>query len=503
VLYFCSATLSLFGTYLYSLYETGNSAKDGSLVLAACYIGATIAIIGSCAFIFLKSARLSQDQVRHAHFLLTILAFAELSLYIPLGNVAGWFVAIRFCISGSILLVAVFLMSPQRFTWITYAVSASAIAASYGLLIAVPSVGLPRVFDLAKPPSFMNWLSDHAGENVRTFGIFPDYSVAGKLQDIGTVGPLAPPEFRKFVRLVSSDRVYDEYLHTSHFMLAGPWRFDLDSYQRNQPIFDWIGLKYLVLDRSRFSADQIAFLSSIESLEVSYSDNRVIILGSKNARRKAEFWNNFAVVEDQSEILSALKADPSLILKTLMLEKSGAGGIAYTGAAKAELHALPLGHEASVTEYSMNRVTVALPANIGPGVLVIKDIYLVGWSAWVDGRPAKLIRANGLFRGVEISDPSARKVVFAYRPTTFVTGLLLSLLALLTTFYFLLGKAVPLPDVFSSDLADTRLRRKLEFSVVTVLAFAIIIAMVESYFRISGVVTAVGEGLSNLFPPTF
>ena len=43
------------------------------------------------------------------------------------------------------------------------------------------------------------------------------------------------------------------------------------------------------------------------------------------------------------------------------------------------------------------------------------DIYYPGWVAEVDGRPARVLRANVLFRGVEVSE-GRHVVVFRFEP---------------------------------------------------------------------------------------
>ena len=50
----------------------------------------------------------------------------------------------------------------------------------------------------------MRWLREQAGEEYRAFGIYPDYSSLGEIQDVEVVGPLATSEWVAFVDLVSN-----------------------------------------------------------------------------------------------------------------------------------------------------------------------------------------------------------------------------------------------------------------------------------------------------------
>jgi hypothetical protein len=57
----------------------------------------------------------------------------------------------------------------------------------------------------------------------------------------------------------------------------------------------------------------------------------------------------------------------------------------------------------------------------GHGVLVLLDAFTPGWLAEVDGRPAEVLRANGLFRGVRLG-PGRHRVTFSYRPWAVKAG---------------------------------------------------------------------------------
>ena len=48
-------------------------------------------------------------------------------------------------------------------------------------------------------------------------------------------------------------------------------------------------------------------------------------------------------------------------------------------------------------------------------MLVLHDAYYPGWMVEVDGQPARILRANVLFRGVELTE-GVHTVVFKYRP---------------------------------------------------------------------------------------
>lgn len=82
---------------------------------------------------------------------------------------------------------------------------------------------------------------------------------------------------------------------------------------------------------------------------------------------------------------------------------------------------------ALTTDGDPGRLVIDLHAP-GAGWLVLSDVWYPGWRAWVDGRPAPILRANYLFRAVEVG-AGDRQVVFIYQPLSFWLGLAVSLLS--------------------------------------------------------------------------
>jgi hypothetical protein len=79
-------------------------------------------------------------------------------------------------------------------------------------------------------------------------------------------------------------------------------------------------------------------------------------------------------------------------------------------------------------EYHSRDVRARIGAD-GTSLVVLNDTAFPGWQATIDGQPARILRANYLFRGVVVQAGS-HVVGFSYRPASFTIGLLISLLSL-------------------------------------------------------------------------
>jgi hypothetical protein len=81
-----------------------------------------------------------------------------------------------------------------------------------------------------------------------------------------------------------------------------------------------------------------------------------------------------------------------------------------------------------VEDVGPNEVRVSATAD-KPGYLVLTDFYHRGWTATVDGKPARVLIANALFRAVAI-DAGTHVVDFRFAPQSVLLGGAISLLSL-------------------------------------------------------------------------
>jgi hypothetical protein len=72
---------------------------------------------------------------------------------------------------------------------------------------------------------------------------------------------------------------------------------------------------------------------------------------------------------------------------------------------------------ARIIDYQRNAVVIEVETD-RPGVVVLHDIFYPGWEVTVDGERRPVLRANLLFRGVEVS-AGRHRIAFEFRPLSF------------------------------------------------------------------------------------
>ncbi len=82
----------------------------------------------------------------------------------------------------------------------------------------------------------------------------------------------------------------------------------------------------------------------------------------------------------------------------------------------------------TVVHYEANRVELSVDT-AQHGLLVLSDTWFPGWSVQVNARTCALLRVNHTLRGVAL-DPGVSRIVFEYRPRSFLVGMALSALTL-------------------------------------------------------------------------
>jgi len=203
--------------------------------------------------------------------------------------------------------------------------------------------------------------------------------------------------YTEFMNLVS------DHKHAAYFVFATPHHNKIDS-----PLFDLLNVKYFItpldqeLNRDRFPL--------VYSGEVNMYLN-------KSYLPRAFLISNYIVEKDKKKRLALLSHASFSPAKTLVLEEE----ISYESRDIA-------GSAVKITDYQSNRVKIHVQA-AQECFLVLTDNFFPGWKAYVDDQSTPIYRAYHTFRAVRV--PQGESIIeFKYRPWSFYSGVVLSIVAL-------------------------------------------------------------------------
>ncbi len=204
----------------------------------------------------------------------------------------------------------------------------------------------------------------------------------------------------------------DIYGIANPLTLAAPARYWEGTGSRSSPLYDFLNIGYViarkdvVLDWSKFEP---AFDGDPE-LNV-YRNRRVL--------PRAFLVHRALVASDAEAAWSALHA-PGFDPATMVVVEGGRALEGMTGE-----------HESvGFLARGLNDMELEVRA-AAPGYLVLSEVYYPGWRATVDGRPARVLRANYAFRAVEILEAGTHRIRLWYAPMSFQIGAGLSTVTIL------------------------------------------------------------------------
>lgn len=398
-------------------------------------------------FMFFYCLNLSKYNEQKSKLFLLVAIAGELILYIPLGNKDISFSNLRYLIYVISLVLIILFDSNNR----TYMESSACtlynfcrrkmifiVALSsfflYGVLIYFPQHGLPSQYDFTKPPKEFSWLKKYLTHEERTLGIHPDYQLLSQIQNIDMHGPFPTDSFSNFAELI-------EYNHPGfrNGTMNLAINYDLKKYLTFKAFFDWVCVKYLFLENSLFEKDQslLSFFNNISTLRAVHTTQKVTIMESINSTSRAYFAQNYEILPKsqytKEKVIYFLKNNPEKISQLTILEDDTVLEDNTTKNAKNNAQFseyLSTQYPIKILQYTPNLVRIELSTH-NSGVVVLKDAFYPGWTAYVNGNKTPIFRANLIARAVKIDGPGTYNIVFKYHPKSFVYGLLISGFSLL------------------------------------------------------------------------
>jgi Bacterial membrane protein YfhO len=285
---------------------------------------------------------------------------------------------------------------------------------------------------------YLSFLRSRNPEGYRVFGrggiLYPNWSGAFALFDVRDLDAMYYRRYMAFVRnfLLRSDdedRIHDEL--ADRFTGSGndyAYRLEAALEQR-----------FLSLSSIRYILSGTEMVLPPDptggALKKVYNQEITIYEFSQPAPRASLFYA--AEILPDGKVLERLKSPDFNPLETVILsEESLPSESASTVGSLASGAARPVS-AASIVSYESQHVRVETQTN-ATAILVLNDADYPGWRALVNGKPAAIVTANYLFRGVFV--PAGHALVeFEYVPHSFRIGAAISMVSLLVLVVPLIG----------------------------------------------------------------
>jgi hypothetical protein len=238
-----------------------------------------------------------------------------------------------------------------------------------------------RVFDHPNAVTFLKSDGAFFRVDARETGVDntwpPDTSIVHDLFDINGDNPLVLADFDRYWQSLGS---------------------------RSSRLYDLLNVKYLI-GRKNVPLDFTKFKLAYDG------DPAFSIFENTQALPRAFVVPNSRFVPDQNAALTAIHAPDFDPLQTVVLEKSVDSGQSAVSSEAAIVN---------IAGYGPNEILLDVNTP-SAAALVLSEVYYPGWRAWVDDKEVDVLRADFLFRAVEVP-AGTHRVRLLYDPPWFKVG---------------------------------------------------------------------------------
>jgi hypothetical protein len=182
---------------------------------------------------------------------------------------------------------------------------------------------------------------------------------------------------------------------------------------RGSPLYNFLGTKYVLANKNQPPGD-------VSFVPVFNGDPQLDVYLNTKALPRAQLIDRVIGVSSGEEAWQAIHAPDFDPAKAAVIEgaEDRAGGVDQSA-----------GRALAFVSYSNERVELSVRTE-SSAYLVLSDVYYPGWTATIDDQPTKLYPANFAFRAVLVP-AGEHRVAFAFEPTTWQVGVVISALTLL------------------------------------------------------------------------
>ena len=276
---------------------------------------------------------------------------------------------------------------------------------------------------------YVNFLRSRNAEGYRVFGrdriLYPNWSGAFALLDVRDLDAMYYRRYIAFVRnfLLRSDdqdRIHDEL--ADRFTGSGNgYTYRLETALERR-FLSLSSIKYILSGTEMVSPTN----STKGALKKVYDQEIIIYEFSQPVPRASLFYAAETLPDEK--VLERLKKPNFNPLETVILSEESLSPESASMVSSLARGARPVS-AASIVSYKSQRVRVETQTSAA-AILVVNDANYPGWHALVNGKPAAILTANYLFRGVFV--PAGHALVeFEYAPRSFRIGAAISVVSLL------------------------------------------------------------------------
>ena len=172
---------------------------------------------------------------------------------------------------------------------------------------------------------------------------------------------------------------------------------------RSSRAYDLLNAKYLIARKSA-PVDRAKFTLAFEDAAFNIYENTRVL-------PRAFVVSDVRVAPNRAAALDAVRADDFDAAKSVVLEQAISGQRSPVSSQQSAV---------KIVGYGANEILLDVDAP-SAGVLVLSEVFYPGWRAWVNDREVEVLRANYLFRAVEIS-AGAQRVRLLFDPLSFKVG---------------------------------------------------------------------------------
>jgi hypothetical protein len=256
----------------------------------------------------------------------------------------------------------------------------------------------PAIDFIKRQPGVFRVLADvRNGFNMNTLAPFG-------IEELGGYTSVYPERANRMFSFIANRNLASRFDRWVGLSGSGQWRF-----------YDLMNVRYYLTARGAPTTGLGLRLAFSEEIDV-YENPRAL--------PRAFVVHRAQVEKDADAILSAMASPGFDPAATVVLEEAPAAGFA-------PVTPPPAPGQATIARYGEDRIEIAadLPAN---GWLVVSNTFFPGWGATIDGKPARLERADCAIMAIPVA-AGRHDVVLAYRPRPLVWGRALSLLGIILT----------------------------------------------------------------------